>query len=133
VGRHRLRIWTLALYVVLVVGWTYGVLNDGTLSEHVGFGAEVAGAFVLYAAFGAGLASRWAVLLPLVTFLLELPAGDTGSLGRRDLGSVRRALLPSVRPRRRGSGRVDGEVRRAPASHTRLDGLLAHPTLRLGA
>jgi hypothetical protein len=70
----------LVVYVAVAVAWTYGVLDRGTISEHIGYVAEAFGVLVVYAAFGFGLASWFALLLPVVTFLIELPANDNPAL-----------------------------------------------------
>jgi hypothetical protein len=66
----------LVLYAAAALVWIYGVLDNDNVADHVGYWAAVAGTIVVYVVVAAALGRWWALVLPLVTFLLSLPAGD---------------------------------------------------------
>jgi hypothetical protein len=79
-GLSTVAVTTLVLYVVAALAWIYAVLDNGNLAHRIGFWPVVVGTIVFYAAVGAGVGSWWALVLPVVTFLLSLPAGDNRDL-----------------------------------------------------
>jgi len=66
----------LAVYLALALVWIYALLDNPDVGDRVNrFGILLSVALV-YALLGAAAANWWAVLLPLVTLLLALPAGS---------------------------------------------------------
>ena len=71
-----IQVAALVLYAAAALVWIYAVLDNDNVADHVGYWAAVAGTIVVYAIVAAALGRWWALLLPLATFLLSLPAGD---------------------------------------------------------
>ena len=71
-----IQVAALVLYAAAALVWIYAVLDNDNVADHVGYWAAVAGTIVVYAVVAAALGRWWALLLPLATFLLSLPAGD---------------------------------------------------------
>jgi hypothetical protein len=72
--RPRLAV-TLVVYVVLAFVWIYGVVNRGDWHDRIGYGIELPVVLVVYLVLAFFLARWWALLLPVATILVALPAG----------------------------------------------------------
>jgi hypothetical protein len=81
---RRLRLAGIALYFCLALGWTYGILDRETWAANSSFAAEVWIVLFVYLVLGAMLSSWAAVLLPVLTFLLQLPANEGPRVDGRD-------------------------------------------------
>lgn len=81
---RALRLAGIALYLCLALGWTYGILDREAWSANISFAAEVWVVLGIYFVLGAMLSSWAALILPLVTFLLQLPANEGPRVDGRD-------------------------------------------------
>jgi hypothetical protein len=81
---RTLRLAGIALYLCLALGWTYGILDRETWAANISFVAEVWVVLFVYLVLGALLSSWAAVLLPVLTFLLQLPANEGPRVDGRD-------------------------------------------------
>jgi hypothetical protein len=70
------QVTALVLYAAAALAWIYGVLDNDNVADHVGYWPAVAGTIVVNAVVAGAVARWWALLLPIATFLLSLPAGD---------------------------------------------------------
>ena len=60
---------------MLAFVWIYGVVNRGDWHDRIGYGIELPVVLVVYLVLAFFLARWWALLLPVATILVALPAG----------------------------------------------------------
>ncbi len=70
----------MTLYVGLAVAWVYAVVANDDWRARVGPGIEFSVLPLVYLLLGAALASWWALLLPVVTIAIALPAGENPAI-----------------------------------------------------
>jgi hypothetical protein len=70
----------LVLYLVLASVWIYGVVANGDARTHIGSGVEYTVLPLAYFVLAACIASWWAIILPVTTILIALPAKENPRL-----------------------------------------------------
>jgi hypothetical protein len=70
----------VVLYLVLASVWIYGVVANGDTRAHIGTGVEYTVLPLAYFLLATCIASWWAIVLPITTVLIALPAKENPRL-----------------------------------------------------
>lgn len=74
------RIAAAVVYLVLALAWIYAVVAHGDRRDSIGTGVEYSVLPLVYLALGAAMRSWWALLLPVATIVVALPAGENPAI-----------------------------------------------------